>query len=90
MQWEQRTGQYQNGHNLRKGKWVVGYTEWGGSSRNDPDPKNWVAYCNLPGLKNFLGKFKTEAEAQERIERAVDYWFDGIAQQTSIVEGKEK
>lgn len=72
--WEKDTRPFHSGKVYRVGKWIVGHVEWVSGSRNDPKPLNYGAYCNLPGMKELLGKYETEIEAQTKVENAVNYW----------------
>ena len=55
------------------GKWHVGSVVW--SLMKD---KRYEARCRLPDLKDRLGNYELEADAQERVEKAVRYWLKGL------------
>jgi hypothetical protein len=74
-EWRKDVRQFYSGVCLFVGKWNVGNVEWISGSKNDPDPKNYGAYSNLPGLKTLLDKYKTAEEAQKKVESATKYWF---------------
>jgi len=77
MRWEKDIGQYTSGEILYLGKWKVGGFYFD-STRSQGHLKKWRATCTLPGIKNSLGHFATEAEAKDKAEFAVKHWLDGL------------
>jgi hypothetical protein len=57
------------------GKWNVGNVSWNGRKSKGDVGNDYRATCRLPGIKPDLGAFDTEAEAQARLVRAVEFWF---------------
>lgn len=72
IEWKRQTVQYSNGWNAFCGKFRIASTSWRG------DDLPYAAYCQLPGIKNQLGYFKTEEEARERVQTAVNHWINNI------------
>jgi hypothetical protein len=60
---------------LMLGKWKVGGTNWDSCLAAGTEEK-YRAWVLLPGMKESLGHFKTEAEAKERVEKAVSRWLE--------------
>ena len=78
FRWEQKKGKYVSGLDLFVAKWLVGSVCWDPSNVRDDagDSLPWAARTILPGLKAHLGNFKHDKDAQRRVEKSVQYWFD--------------
>ncbi len=72
--WKKDTRQFYSGDACYLGKWLVGSVNWVCGNKNDPEPKNYGAFCLLPGIKTELGKYTTAEEAKQKVEIAVTYW----------------
>lgn len=79
MEWRRNTRKYANGHLLYAGKWSVGGVHYD-SCLPQGAPARFNATCRLPGVKSDLGHFKTEEEAEKRVEEVVRYWLSGLAE----------
>jgi hypothetical protein len=66
------------------GAFVVGSAGWNRLKRDDPP---YEARLRLPGFKDRLGRFETEADAMARVEDAVSHWIAraglAVAEQTT-------
>jgi hypothetical protein len=71
-----------HGKQAMLGKFAVGYVSWNHFRKDEP---RYDACLALPGYKNRLGKFETEAEAMSRVESAVSSWV-----QKAGLEAKEQ
>lgn len=80
MEWKINTAQYTCGELLYLGPWNVGGIHYD-SARSKSDKEKYAATCNLPGIKNMLGHFKTNEEAKEKAENAVRHWLGKLPQQ---------
>lgn len=75
--WKRSEKQYSNGSNLFAGRWHVGSVFYDGISSKE-QKNRYRATCNLPGIKELLGNYFTEEEAQLVVEKAVVHWMKGI------------
>lgn len=64
------------------GRWVVGSVVWDKIKRDDPP---YTATCDLPGVRERLGRFETVEAAKARVEDAVAWWLSGagLTEQTA-------
>jgi hypothetical protein len=73
--WKSINREYITGFNLFLGKYAVGSVYFDGTVARGSENR-YATTCSLPGIKNNLGHFKTEEEAKERVEYAVNYWLN--------------
>lgn len=78
MEWKRNTSQYSGGELLFMGKWNVGEIYYD-SCRTRDDPLKYAAKCRLPGIKENLGHFETDAEAKVVAEKAVTHWMSKLS-----------
>lgn len=76
--WKNSTSKYTSGKDAFIGKIKVGTYYYNGIDR-DPALR-YVAKTTLPNLKPDLGKFPTEEEAIDIIEKSVAAWLKEITQ----------
>ena len=78
---KRKTEPYINGINAYAGKWIIGSIIWNSLSSPINDKGQVCKYkgnIRLPGLKQNIGDFVTEEEAIEKIEKLLNYWLDGL------------
>ena len=74
IEWKAQRGQYSNGKDAFIGKVKVGSIGWNGIDRDTN--LRYIAYSKLPSVKDQLGKYPTEQEAMNEVERITKVWFD--------------
>ena len=74
--WKPSTGMWASGQTCFAGKWPAGHVEWVSGSKGDK--AHYGAFMRLPGLKERIGVFETEAEAMQKVEMAVKHWLKGL------------
>lgn len=68
---------YANGELLFLGAWNVGVIHYDSCCSVD-DQLKYKAQCMLPGIKTYLGHFKTMIEAKNKVEKVVKYWLSKL------------
>ena len=61
---------------LYVGKWPIGKVMRTATARVGGN--NQGAFMKLPGVKDLLGHYKTQEEAQMRVEAVAKYWFTNL------------
>ena len=71
MEWVEYVARYgPNSLLLKLGRITLGNVTW-------RSPNKYAAVCHLPSIKNkgYLGEFKTEQEAKDKLHTSVSNWF---------------
>ncbi len=80
IKWADITLKYANGKNAMIGKIKIGTVHWNGIDSN-PELR-YVALSFLPNVTSGgrLGKFPTEKQAMEEVERVTNSWINEISE----------
>lgn len=77
IEWVRKTERSAHGSKAMVGKWGVGSVDYG--CVTGPNGEIYEVRCSLPGIKDYLGKFISEQEGKERLESAINHWFNEAA-----------
>jgi hypothetical protein len=72
--WKDVEGQYSTGRVLFLGSFRVGSAGFDGCTSKDSN-KSYSARCRLPGIKDHLGHFETQEQAEKTVWGAVAHWL---------------
>lgn len=78
--WKQTTDG-SNGHHYCLGKIVVGHSFYDSTGPKGDLPR-WACSCTLPGIKRVTERYRSEEEAQDRLVKQVDAWFQYSEERT--------
>lgn len=77
-EWKVTSKRYGSTKDYIIGRVKVG-SVWYNALRSKTDIGNYYAYnANLPDLRNPEGTTETEEEAQKKVEKLVDLWFESL------------